>query len=118
MFVAYDNALELVRALVPVIKVVREHSSEVALQLERAVTSIVLNIGEGSKRHGKDPVRFYIMADGSASEVRACLDLAEAFGWSVNSERARELVERQLRLLYGLTKSARVTKPRGREPGR
>ncbi len=87
----------------------------VALQLERAVSSVVLDVAEGSKRHGKDPRRFYIMADGSASEVRACLDLAEAFGWSVKSERARELVERQLRLLYGLTRSARGTESRPRQ---
>jgi four helix bundle protein len=118
MFVAYTNALELTRELVPVIKLVREQSSDLALQLERAISSVVLNIGEGSKRHGKDPRRFYIMADGSASEVRAVLDLAEAFGWSVKSERARELVDRQLRLLFGLTKGARATHPPGRSRGR
>lgn len=107
MFVAYTNALELTRELVPVIQRLRAYSRETAEQLEAAIISIVLNLGEGSRRHGKDPRRFYVMADGSASEVRACLDVADAFGWPVKAERARKLLDRQLGLLYGLTRGVR-----------
>ena len=77
-FVAYTNALELVRALVPIIAELKKHSAAQADQLERAASSMVLNIAEGSRRQGKDPRRFYSFANGSASEIRAVLDLAQA----------------------------------------
>ena len=102
-FVAYTNAVDLVRALAPLIEQLKAHSSKLADQLERAASSIVLNVAEGARRHGRDPRRFYGMANGSASEARAVLDVASAMGWVMNDREARELLDRELRLLWGLT---------------
>lgn len=107
-FVAYTNALELVRTLVPIIAALKKHSAEQSDQLERAASSMVLNIAEGSRRQGKDPRRFYSYANGSASEIRAVLDVAQAFGWPLEAERARELLDRELALLWGLLHGKRV----------
>ena len=107
MLVAYDVALDLVRALRPVVAQLRKHSPDAADQVERAASSIVLNLAEGGRRHGRDPRRFFDMAHGSAGEIRGALDLAEAWGWQVDSARARVLLDRELGLLWGLTRRSR-----------
>jgi hypothetical protein len=43
-----------------------------------------------------------VTAHGSASEIQAALDLAEAWGWAVDATVARPLLDRELRLLWGL----------------
>ena len=48
------------------------------------------------------------MAQGSASEVLGALDLAEAWGWEIESVRARALLDRELGLLWGLTRRDRA----------
>ncbi|HEX8112228.1 MAG TPA: four helix bundle protein [Kofleriaceae bacterium] len=108
MFIAYDVALDLVRALRPVVEQIRKYSPEAADQDERAASRIVLNLAEGGRRHGRDPRRFWDMAHGSAGEIRGALDLADAWGWQVESARARALLDRELGLLWGLTRRGRV----------
>ena len=121
MLVAYEVALDLVRALRPVVGQLRNFSSEAADQVERAASSIVLNLAEGDRRRGRDPQRFFAMAHGSAGEIRGALDLADAWGWQVEMQQARVLLDRELGLLWGLTRrshaepasrSASGTKPR------
>jgi four helix bundle protein len=107
MLVAYDVALDLVRALRPVIAQLRSHSAEAADQVERAASSIVLNLAEGGRRHGRDPRRFFDMAHGSAGEIRGALDLADAWGWPIECAQARALLDRELGLLLGLTRRGR-----------
>jgi four helix bundle protein len=104
MLVAYQVALDLVRALRPVVAELRSHSPDTADQVERAAGSIVLNLAEGDRRRGRDPRRFWDMAHGSAGEIRGALDLADAWGWQVESARARALLDRELGLLWGLTR--------------
>jgi four helix bundle protein len=104
MLVAYDVALDLVRALRPVVAPLRSYSAEAADQVERAASSIVLNLAEGRRRHGRDPRRFWDIAHGSASEIRGALDLADAWGWQIDSAQARSLLDRELGLLWGLTR--------------
>lgn len=101
-FIAYNVALELVRALRPIMEQLKSHSRDLSDQIERAGTSIVLNLGEGNRRTGKDRRRFFVTAHGSASEIQAALDLAEAWGWAVDATVARPLLDRELRLLWGL----------------
>ena len=102
MLVAYTNGLDLVRALRPVVEAIRSHSSEMAKQIERAGSSIMLNISEGSYRVGRDPRRFYAMAQGSAAEIRAAFDTCDAWGWKVDTRTARALLDREISLLWGL----------------
>ena len=63
------------------------------------------------------------IAHGSAGEIRGALDLADAWGWQVESSQARALLDRELGLLWGLTRRSRAedasrsasgTKPRPR----
>ena len=75
----------------------------------RAGTSVTHNISEGSRRTGKDRKRFYRMAQGSAGEILAALDTAEAWGWRVETTKARVLVDRQLALLWGLCRRERAS---------
>ena len=102
MFVAYQVALELIRALCPVVVQLRCYDANAADQVVRAGTSITLNLGEGARRGGKDGKRFYRMARGSAGEILAALDTADAWGWRVETAAARKLLDRQLALLWGL----------------
>jgi four helix bundle protein len=114
MLVAYTVALELIRALRPVVVQLRKHSAEAADQVERAASSVAHNLAEGSRRGGRDPKRFYDMAHGSAGEIRAALEVAEAWGWPVDSGAVRVILDRELGLLYGLTRrnrEARSAKP-------
>jgi four helix bundle protein len=109
MLIAYTVALDLIRALRPVVAQLRKHSPEAADQVERAASSIVHNLAEGSRRNGRDPKRFYDMAHGSAGEIRGALDVADAWGWQVDSAQARALLDRELGLLFGLTRRSRAT---------
>ena len=102
MLVAYTVALDLIRSLRIVVEQLRTYSADSADQVVRAGTSITHNIGEGSRRSGKDPKRFYRMAQGSAGEILAALDTADAWGWKVDTAEARKLLDRELALLYGL----------------
>ena len=111
MLIAYEVALDLVRALRPVVAQLRSYSSEAADQVERAASAIVLNLAEGGRRHGRDPRRFWDIAHGSAGEIRGALDLADAWGWQVESAQARTLLDRELGLLWGLTRRARSKEP-------
>jgi four helix bundle protein len=112
MLVAYTVALDLIRALRPVVAQLRKYSAEAADQVERAASSIVHNLAEGARRNGRDPKRFFDMAHGSAGEIRGALDVADAWGWQVDSEPARALLDRELGLLYGLTRRSRPTQMR------
>jgi four helix bundle protein len=103
MFIAYTNALDLARSLKPIVEALRAYDADLAKQLQRAATSVALNVAEGSERRGRDPKRFFTMAHGSASEVRACLDLIEVWEWSIDTRIARQLLDREMALLWGLT---------------
>jgi four helix bundle protein len=102
MLVAYTNALQIIRSLRPVVDQLKTYDANAADQVVRAATSITHNVAEGSRRSGKDQKRFYRMAAGSAQEVMAALDTAEAWGWNVTIGDARALIDRELALLFGL----------------
>ena len=77
----YSIAIEMVQRLRPLIERIRRQDANLADQLRRAVTSIPLNLHEGAySQGGNSRARFYT-ALGSAAEVRACLDVAEALGY-------------------------------------
>jgi four helix bundle protein len=97
----------LIRALRPVVANLKQYSADVAEQVERAASSVALNLAEGRRRHGRDPRRFFDMAHGSAGELRAALDVADAWGWKIESAHARALLDRELGLLWGLTRRSR-----------
>jgi hypothetical protein len=48
------------------------------------------------------------MAHGRAGEIRGTLDRADAWGWQVETQQAHALLDRELGLLWGLTRRARA----------
>jgi four helix bundle protein len=59
----------------------RSRSKALGDQLERALISVPLNVAEGAYSRGKNRQARYHSALGSAREVLACLETAEALGW-------------------------------------
>ena len=104
----YDVVLELVRSVAPLLAVLRAHSAELGDQCERALISIPLNMAEGSYARGRNKHARYHNALGSAREVLACLETAQAFGWlgSLDS-RVNELFRRVIGTLVRLANPKR-----------
>ena len=76
-----NQAVELVRQLRPLIERIGTRDSNLADQLRRAATSVPLNLHEGAYSQGGHVRARFHNALGSAAEVRACLDVAEAMGY-------------------------------------
>jgi len=77
-------------------------------QLERASTSVALNLSEGWGRwQARDKAHFYVIARGSLLESGAAIDLVRARGLAGEAEcgRARELCTRVGQMLGGLIRS-------------
>src|SRR5262245_291574 len=81
--------------------------SDIKDQLERASTSVPLNIAEGNGKYApKDRCRFFDIAHGSALECAAALDILVAKE-KVTIEQIRpgkEILQRVVRMLMGLIK--------------
>lgn len=86
---AYQHALKFVTWVGPVLDSVPGRFAAKD-QLDRASTSVPLNIAEGNgKRSHRDRCRFLDIARGSAVESAACLDVLSARG-AINREKADE----------------------------
>ena len=57
------------------------HIYTIAIDMVRAATSVPLNLHEGAYSQGRNAGARLHNALGSAAEVRACLDVAEALGY-------------------------------------
>ena len=100
-FDAYDVALEIIRALRPLVPQIRTKDASLAKQIRDAGSSIPLNVKEGWRRLGKDRRYHYSVAAGSADEVSSALDTAAAWGYieeAANAD-AQELLDRELAML-------------------
>ncbi len=105
-FAAFETSLEMVKAMKPVIKEVEKKNRKLADQMMRAASSVPLNISEGAGRFGRDRQYCYTIAAGSAREVRAALRVAQLWDYLEDSvvEAVDGILDRQLALLWGLTK--------------
>ena len=77
----YPVVLQLVRSLSPYLPALRSRSVSLGDQLERALTSIPLNLAEGAYSRGKNRQARYQSAVASAREALACLETGQALGW-------------------------------------
>ncbi len=82
-------------------------------QLDRASTSIPLNIAEGNGKHtSADRCRFFDMARGSALESAACLDVLVAKSMMEKSQMliGKEMLLEIVSMLVGLIRSNSPTR--------
>lgn len=102
-FVALDVSFQLIEALAPIVPVIARQDRDLADQLRRAATSISLNLAEGSRSQKGNRQKHFCLAHGSASEVKAALCVARAWGWLDGDDRALAVLDRLLALLWRLT---------------
>jgi four helix bundle protein len=103
-FVALDVSYRLIEALSTIVPAIERRDRDLADQIRRAATSVSLNLAEGSCSTKGNRHRHFSIAHGSASEVKAGLCVAKAWGWIDGSERALSVLDRLLGLLWGLTR--------------
>jgi four helix bundle protein len=107
MFITYEVSLELVCSLRDVVPLIKKRDRDLADQLHRAATSIVLNLAEGARQTARNQRMRYESAHGSANEVKAALAVAQSWGWLADASRPLAILDRLLALLW------RLTHPRG-----
>lgn len=75
-------------------------------QLDRAATSIPLNVAEGNGKYtAPDRCRFFDIARGSALECAACLDVLVAKKQIQSADAGKEMLARIVSMLVGLIRS-------------
>jgi len=100
----YRLTLELARTVPTLLARWPKGSSDLADQFKRALSSVLLNIAEGNGRMSpKDRRRFFAIARGSASEVGALIDIAEAYGL-LSSETASKWQDTILQIVKMVSK--------------
>ncbi len=105
MLKIYPVVLELVCALRPVLDEIERRDSNLGVQMRRALTSVPLNIAEGSYSRGKNRFARYHTAAGSMREVLSCTETATALGYC--DPLSADLVDRIDHVLGVLVKNLR-----------
>ena len=105
--VAYHRAIEFVAWVTPVLE---NTPAKLAVfnQLDRASTSVPLNIAEGNAKYtAPDRCRYFDTARGSALECAACLDVLVAKGLCAKDQirQGKTVLHEAVNLLVGLIKS-------------
>ena len=77
----HDVMLEAIGTMRPMIGAIERRDRDLASQLRRAASSVVLNLGEGSGAFGGVRTQRYRTALGSARETMSCLLVAQRFGY-------------------------------------
>ena len=77
----HDDMLDVVRSMRGELATIDKHDPDLARQLRRAASSVVLNIAEGSGSFGRMRTARFRTTRGSAQKTLACLRVAEAFGY-------------------------------------
>ena len=77
----HDVMLDAISTMQPMVRAIERHDRDLASQLKRAASSVVLNLAEGSGSFGGVRTQRYRTALGSARETLACLRVAERFGY-------------------------------------
>lgn len=101
-------ALETITALRPLVRRISQRDRSLAQQLQRAASSIALNIGEAEYSDpGNRRARFHTAA-GSAGETRTALEVALAWGYVSEPQASRVLasLDRVVAMLWRLSRGS------------
>ncbi|MEM7610048.1 MAG: four helix bundle protein, partial [Myxococcota bacterium] len=103
-FRALDAAYSLISTLVPVVAAVGRRNRALKVQLERAASSIPLNLSEGWGLQGGNKRTRYLSALGSAREVAAIVEVARRWRYISDSQASEvsQLVEAIAAMSYRL----------------
>ena len=99
-------ALDTIRSLRPLLPRIASRDRDLARQLQRAASSVVLNVAEAQYSDaGNRRARFHTAA-GSANETRSALELAAAWGHitPTQSQDAMLFLDRVCAMLWRLTR--------------
>jgi four helix bundle protein len=89
----YEVALKVIEELRPALAAIEMRDRDLARQMRRAASSIVLNVAEGSGSSGGTRRERYRNALGSAREVVACIEVARAWRYAnVDADSLREVI--------------------------
>jgi four helix bundle protein len=77
----YQHSIDMNRKLALVARVIERNDRDLVRQLKRAAASVALNIAEGLGTLGGNRELRFQTALGSAREVKACLEVADAWGY-------------------------------------
>ncbi len=77
----YDEVLEIIRTVAPLVHELRKRSPNLADQAERALSAVPLRIAEGSYSRGKNRAAHYHGGAGSLQEAIGAFDTGAAWGW-------------------------------------
>jgi four helix bundle protein len=78
----YEIAIRMVEEMGPALAAIERRDRDLARQMRRAASSIVLNLAEGSGSSGGTRRERYRNALGSAREVAGCIDVARAWRYA------------------------------------
>jgi four helix bundle protein len=110
MFIAYEVALDVVRSLRLIVPQIERQDRDLADQIKRAASSVVLNLAEGQRLTKGNKPKHYAIAHGSANEVLAAVQTAIAWGWIEDADLQLKVLDRLLAILWRLNHPA---PPRG-----
>jgi four helix bundle protein len=105
--IAYQRSIQFVAWSSPLLEKLPSKLAAVD-QLDRASTSVALNIAEGNAKYtAPDRCRYFDTARGSALECAACLDVFVAKGRCTGEEveSGKEVLRETVSLLVGLIRS-------------
>ena len=101
----FGFVLETVTVMRVELEVLKRRSPGLGDQMERALSSVPLNLSEGSYAQGKNKKARYFTALGSAREALACVETGVALGYLPGVR--DEVQSRMNRILGTLTRLAR-----------
>ena len=81
MLKIYAVVLDVVRGVKPVIEEIERKDPDLARQMRRAVSSVALNLSEGSYSRGRNRGARYHTAMGSMRETLSCIEVSVALGY-------------------------------------
>ncbi len=101
----YDEVLEIIRTVAPLVHELRKRSPNLADQAERALSAVPLRIAEGSYSRGKNRAAHYHGGAGSLQEAIGAFDTGAAWGWIAPLDPSlRDRMERARSVLFKNTR--------------